>query len=53
MPRRLLALVNQLLDFRKLEMQELRLYTSMGDIVSFVKEIAFSLPIWQGQTHQL
>ena len=40
--RRLLALVNQLLDFRKLEMQELRLYPSVGDIVSFVKEISHS-----------
>jgi len=40
--RRLLALVNQLLDFRKLEMQELRLYPSVGDIVSFVKEISYS-----------
>ncbi|WP_207514476.1 hybrid sensor histidine kinase/response regulator transcription factor [Longitalea luteola] len=40
--RRLLALVNQLLDFRKLEMQELRLYPSVGDIVSFVKEISLS-----------
>jgi signal transduction histidine kinase/ligand-binding sensor domain-containing protein/DNA-binding response OmpR family regulator len=40
--RRLLALVNQLLDFRKLEMQELRLYPSVGDIVSFVREISFS-----------
>lgn len=40
--RRLLALVNQLLDFRKLEMQELRLYPLLGDIVSFVKEVTFS-----------
>jgi signal transduction histidine kinase/ligand-binding sensor domain-containing protein/DNA-binding response OmpR family regulator len=40
--RRLLALVNQLLDFRKLEMRELRLYPSMGDIVAFVKEVTCS-----------
>jgi signal transduction histidine kinase/ligand-binding sensor domain-containing protein/DNA-binding response OmpR family regulator len=40
--RRLLALVNQLLDFRKLEMQELRLYPSVGDIVAFVKEVSCS-----------
>ena len=40
--KRLLALVNQLLDFRKLEMQELRLYSATGDIVGFVKELVFS-----------
>ncbi len=40
--RRLLGLVNQLLDFRKLEMKELRLYASVGDIVSFVKELVLS-----------
>ncbi|MCS3796283.1 two-component regulator propeller domain-containing protein [Niastella sp. OAS944] len=40
--RRLLALVNQLLDFRKLEMRELRLYPSLGDIVAFVKEVSHS-----------
>ena len=40
--KRLLALVNQLLDFRKLEMRELRLYPSLGDIVSFIKELTFS-----------
>jgi DNA-binding response OmpR family regulator len=40
--KRLLNLVNQLLDFRKLEMQELRLHPSTGDIVQFVKDLAFS-----------
>jgi signal transduction histidine kinase/ligand-binding sensor domain-containing protein/DNA-binding response OmpR family regulator len=49
--RRLLALVNQLLDFRKLEMQELRLYPSLGDIVSFVKEIAYSFTDMAGAKH--
>ncbi|OQP61463.1 hybrid sensor histidine kinase/response regulator [Niastella vici] len=49
--RRLLALVNQLLDFRKLEMQELRLYPSHGDIVSFVKEVAFSFTDMAGAKH--
>lgn len=38
--KRLLGLVNQLLDFRKLEMKELRLYPSVGDIVVFLKEIS-------------
>ena len=49
--RRLLALVNQLLDFRKLEMRELRLYPSMGDIVSFVKEVACSFSDMAGAKH--
>ncbi|HEX5026423.1 MAG TPA: two-component regulator propeller domain-containing protein [Agriterribacter sp.] len=40
--KRLLGLVNQLLDFRKLELHELRLYPSLGDMVSFVKELTFS-----------
>jgi signal transduction histidine kinase/ligand-binding sensor domain-containing protein/DNA-binding response OmpR family regulator len=49
--RRLLALVNQLLDFRKLEMRELRLYPSLGDIVSFVKEISYSFTDMAGAKH--
>ena len=36
--RRLLNLVNQLLDFRKMEEQELQLNKSEGEIVSFIKE---------------
>ncbi|WP_207428938.1 hybrid sensor histidine kinase/response regulator transcription factor [Pedobacter sp. SYSU D00535] len=40
--RRLLHLVNQLLDFRKMELKELKLQKRSGDIVKFVKEIAFS-----------
>jgi len=36
--RRLLNLVNQLLDFRKMEEQELQLNRSDGEIVSFIKE---------------
>jgi signal transduction histidine kinase/ligand-binding sensor domain-containing protein/DNA-binding response OmpR family regulator len=40
--RRLLNMVNQLLDFRKLEVQELRLNTSKGDIVRFIKELSYS-----------
>jgi signal transduction histidine kinase/ligand-binding sensor domain-containing protein/DNA-binding response OmpR family regulator len=49
--RRLLALVNQLLDFRKLEMRELRLYPSLGDIVSFVKEVSHSFTDMAGAKH--
>lgn len=38
--RRLLNLVNQLLDFRKMEEQELKLQETEGDLVLFLKEIA-------------
>jgi signal transduction histidine kinase/ligand-binding sensor domain-containing protein/AraC-like DNA-binding protein len=37
--RRLLNLVNQLLDFRKLEESELKLNLSEGDIVSFIRDV--------------
>jgi len=40
--RRLLNMVNQLLDFRKLEEQELRITLSPGDIVKFIRELSFS-----------
>jgi len=40
--RRLLNLVNQLLDFRKMEEQELRLNLSGGDLVAFIKDAAGS-----------
>ena len=40
--RRLLNLVNQLLDFRKLEENELKLNLSEADIVAFIKEVADS-----------
>jgi len=40
--RRLLNLVNQLLDFRKLEEQELKLNATEGDIVAFVREVSDS-----------
>jgi len=36
--KRLLNLVNQLLDFRKLEEQELRLNNAEGEVVSFIKD---------------
>jgi signal transduction histidine kinase/ligand-binding sensor domain-containing protein/DNA-binding response OmpR family regulator len=38
--RRLLNLVNQLLDFRKMEEHELKLQLSKGDFVAFVKDVA-------------
>jgi signal transduction histidine kinase/ligand-binding sensor domain-containing protein/DNA-binding response OmpR family regulator len=40
--RRLLNLVNQLLDFRKMEFQELKLHVNQGELVGFIKEIADS-----------
>ncbi|MVT08186.1 hybrid sensor histidine kinase/response regulator transcription factor [Chitinophaga tropicalis] len=40
--KRLLILVNQLMDFRKMEMQELRLAPSRGDIAVFIEEVAGS-----------
>jgi signal transduction histidine kinase/ligand-binding sensor domain-containing protein/DNA-binding response OmpR family regulator len=36
--KRLLNLVNQLLDFRKMEEQELKLQASEGELVSFIQE---------------
>ncbi|MGF1922896.1 MAG: hybrid sensor histidine kinase/response regulator transcription factor [Bacteroidia bacterium] len=38
--RRLLNLVNQLLDFRKMEEQELKLNLSDGDLIAFISEAA-------------
>jgi signal transduction histidine kinase/ligand-binding sensor domain-containing protein/AraC-like DNA-binding protein/ActR/RegA family two-component response regulator len=40
--RRLLNLVNQLLDFRKLEENELKLNLSEGDLVSFIRDVGDS-----------
>jgi signal transduction histidine kinase/ligand-binding sensor domain-containing protein/DNA-binding response OmpR family regulator len=40
--RRLLNLVNQLLDFRKMEVQELKLQSKPGDMVKFINEIYLS-----------
>jgi signal transduction histidine kinase/ligand-binding sensor domain-containing protein/DNA-binding response OmpR family regulator len=40
--KRLLNLVNQLLDFRKMEVQELKFNRSEGDIISFIKDTVYS-----------
>ena len=40
--RRLLNLVNQLLDFRKMEVQELKLHATEGNIIQFIEESAGS-----------
>lgn len=40
--KRLLSLVNQLLDFRKMEVQEFRLQPTEGDIIKFTRDICSS-----------
>ncbi|WP_428330412.1 two-component regulator propeller domain-containing protein [Mucilaginibacter sp.] len=40
--KRLLNLVNQLLDFRKMEYQELKLHERNGDIVGFIKDLSYA-----------
>jgi signal transduction histidine kinase/ligand-binding sensor domain-containing protein/DNA-binding response OmpR family regulator len=40
--RRLLNLVNQLLDFRRMEVQEVKLNASEGDIIGFIREASNS-----------
>jgi signal transduction histidine kinase/ligand-binding sensor domain-containing protein/DNA-binding response OmpR family regulator len=40
--RRLLNMVNQLLDFRKMETHELKLNTRNGDIIRFIKDAVYS-----------
>ena len=40
--RRLLNLVNQLLDFRKMEVQEIKLNPTTGDIIHFARDVAYS-----------
>lgn len=40
--KRLLNLVNQLLDFRKMEEQELKLHLAEGNLIAFVKDVSDS-----------
>jgi len=40
--KRLLSLVNQLLDFRKIEVQGIKLHPAIGDIVMFAEDISHS-----------
>src|SRR5690606_4986114 len=40
--KRLLNLVNQLLDFRRMEVEEVKLNPSEGDIVKFIKDVVHS-----------
>jgi signal transduction histidine kinase/CheY-like chemotaxis protein/AraC-like DNA-binding protein len=49
--RRLLNLVNQLLDFRRMEYQELKLHEKSGDIIKFIKELSYSFSDIGEQKH--
>lgn len=49
--KRLLNLVNQLMDFRKMEYQELKLYTRSGDIIGFIKDLSWSFTDIAEQKH--
>lgn len=40
--KRLLTLINQLLDFRKMEEQGVKLHPAIGDIIRFCKETSYS-----------
>ncbi|MFT4022769.1 MAG: two-component regulator propeller domain-containing protein [Flavihumibacter sp.] len=40
--KRLLNMVNQLLDFRKMEVNELRLHSSRADIVAFLRDLSYA-----------
>ncbi|WP_163324606.1 hybrid sensor histidine kinase/response regulator [Draconibacterium mangrovi] len=40
--RRLLAMVNQLLDFRKMELQKIKVNKDWGEIIGFIQEISAS-----------
>src|SRR5581483_4789840 len=49
--RRLLNLVNQLLDFRKMEERELNLLPRPGELVAFVKDVVHSFTDLSGRKH--
>ncbi len=49
--RRLLMMVNQLLDFRKMEVQGFRYQPSLGDIISFLREAVNSFADLSEQKH--
>ena len=49
--RRLLNLVNQLLDFRKMEFKELKLSLHKGDIILFIREVCASFTDLADQNH--
>lgn len=45
---KMLGLVNQLLEFRKVELGKLEFHPSSGEVIGFVKEAIYSLsPLWE------
>lgn len=49
--RRLLNLVNQLLDFRKMEVHEIKLHTAEGEIIGFIKDLTGSFSDLSDKKH--
>lgn len=49
--RRLLNLVNQLLDFRKMEVQEIKLHAAEGEIIGFIKDLTGSFSDLSDKKH--
>lgn len=49
--KRLLNMVNQLLDFRKMEVHEHKLYPKRGDIIRFIKELSYSFTDMADKKH--
>ncbi len=49
--RRLLRLINQLLDFRKIEMQKMRLNAEKSDLVGFLRDIIYSFEEYPFEKH--
>jgi signal transduction histidine kinase/ligand-binding sensor domain-containing protein/DNA-binding response OmpR family regulator len=49
--RRLLNLVNQLLDFRKMEFKELKLNLAKSDIIQFIRDVCSSFTDMANQNH--
>lgn len=49
--KRLLNLVNQLLDFRRMEYQELKLHEKNGNIIAFIKELSYAFTDVADQKH--
>ncbi|MFB9863863.1 hybrid sensor histidine kinase/response regulator transcription factor [Rufibacter immobilis] len=49
--KRLLHLVNQLLDFRKLEVEEVAFAPSLGNIIKFIKESVYSFSDLSEKNH--
>lgn len=52
--KKMLGLVNQLLEFRKVELGSLKYQSAQGEIVGFVKDAVYSLaPLWENRRQTL